>query len=279
MRLHELVEEFDFAAWKASLPPGEGEIAYVIHLSRVMPAVVLGKTNAFEGSHEVEITSKGGHKGLLYPKFGVDLFNTEEEAKKALFMQKLKNKPERAIHEDSEDHTVPPEVAKEFMKIADHQRGDPEHAMLRVQHAYKGGVLSPVVEHVGDLQHRMTEHADANMWLEDIIREKVERGLRYLTHGYGFEREMQENIRANNVDVEKLDKLLLEYAREHQRLPVYNAAHYHARSSCIAIGKQQWTIATDHLKVLKQMLDSGAYKRVASSYLLDGEGKLLQYRP
>ncbi len=163
------------------------------------------------------------------------------------------------------------------MAMADQQRGDPEHAMLRVQHAYKGGVLSPVVEHVGDLQHRMAEHADAAMWLEDIVREKVERGLRYLTHGYGFEREMQENIRANKVDVEKLDKLLLDYARQHKKLPVYNAAHYYAREACMAIGKQQWTIAIDNLQVLKQMLDNGAYKRVASSYLLDSNKNLIQY--
>ena len=182
------------------------------------------------------------------------------------------------LFEIKDEYTVPPEVAKTFMAIADQQRGDPEHAMLRVQFAYKGGVLSPVVEHIGDLQHRMTEHADAAMWLEDIIEEKVNRGLRYLTHGYGFEREMQENIRANDVDVEKLDKLLLEYAREHQKLPVYNAAHYHARTSCVAIGEQQWSTAVDHLNVLKQMLDSGAYKRVASSYLLN-DGKLIQYTP
>jgi hypothetical protein len=202
---------------------------------------------------------------------------TQDQAEE--YAQKLNDEHKEPVTEDEGDFSVPPEVAKAFMAIADQQRGDPEHAMLRVQHAYKGGVLSPVVEHVGDLQHRMTEHADAAMWLEDIIREKVERGLRYLTHGYGFEREMQENIRANDVDVEKLDKLLLEYAREHKRLPVYNAAHYHARAACIAIGKQQWTIATDHLQVLKQMLDKGAYKRVASSYLLDGNGNLLQYRP
>ena len=181
------------------------------------------------------------------------------------------------LFEIKDEYTVPPEVAKAFMAIADQQRGDPEHAMLRVQHTYKGGVLSPVVEHIGDLQHRMTEHADAAMWLEDIIEEKVNRGLRYLTHGYGFEKEMQENIRANNTDVEKLDKLLLEYAREHQKLPVYNAAHYHARAACIAIGKQQWTVAVDHLNVLKQMLDNGAYKRVVSSYLLDGNDQLIQY--
>ena len=92
MRLYELTEDFDLAAWKASLPPGEGEIAYVIHLGRVEEVKVLGKTTSFGGSHEVLITSEGGHQGLLHPRYGVDLFNTEEEAKKTLFKNKLAGK-------------------------------------------------------------------------------------------------------------------------------------------------------------------------------------------
>jgi hypothetical protein len=102
VRLYELTEDFDLAAWKAKLPPGEGEVAYAIHLGEVHPVVVLGKTKHFDGSHEVEITSKGGHKGLLYPKFGVDLFNTEKEAKMALFKDKLAGKHNdghKAIHQ------------------------------------------------------------------------------------------------------------------------------------------------------------------------------------
>ena len=85
---------------------------------------------------------------------------------------------------------LPPQVAAAFMAVADQQRGAPEHAMLRVQRTMGGGVLSVMVEHIGDLTHRMTEHADAGMWLEDIIQEKVKRGIRYLTSGYGFEKEM-----------------------------------------------------------------------------------------
>lgn len=37
---------------------------------------------------------------------------------------------------------LPPEVVKAFLAIADMQRGKPEFAMLRVQRAMGGGVLS-----------------------------------------------------------------------------------------------------------------------------------------
>lgn len=174
---------------------------------------------------------------------------------------------------------LPPEVVKAFLAIADMQRGKPEFAMLRVQRAMGGGVLSPVVEHVGDLTHRMTEHADAGYWLEDIIQEKVKRGLSYLTHRYGFEREMMENIKANGSDVEELDRKLIEYAKEHEQIPVYNAAQYHGREAAIALGYKDWDTSIAHLEVLQNMLDQKAYKRVAASYLLDGQGALIQYTP
>ena len=41
----------------------------------------------------------------------------------------------------------------EFRKIAPIQRADPEEAMLRAQRLVSG-VMSPVVEHTGDLTHR-----------------------------------------------------------------------------------------------------------------------------
>lgn len=173
---------------------------------------------------------------------------------------------------------LPPNVVKAFLAIADMQRGAPEMAMLRVQRVMGGGVLSPVVEHIGDLTHRMTEHADAGYWLEDIIQEKVKRGLMYLTHGYGFEREMRENMKANNTDAEELDRKLLEYAKEHEKIPVYNAAQYHGREAAIALGYKDWNKAIEHLQVLQNMLDKKAYERVAASYQL-ADDKLIQYQP
>ena len=174
---------------------------------------------------------------------------------------------------------LPPEVAKAFTAVADEQRGEPEHAMLRVQHTMKGGVLNPVVEHVGDLLHRMTEHADVPQWLEDIIEEKVNRGLRYLTAGYGFDRDFRENMKANGTDEEKLNQRLREYAEAHKKLPVYNIAHYHGREAAIALGYRDWDTSIKHLKALKGMLDAGNYKKAVSSFILDSQGNLVQYSP
>ena len=174
---------------------------------------------------------------------------------------------------------LPPKVVEAFLAIADLQRGPPEHAMLRVQFTMGGGVLSPVVEHIGDLTHRMTEHADAGYWLEDIIQEKVKRGLSYLTHGYGFEREMHENMKANKTDAEKLDRQLIEYAKEHEKIPVYNVAQYHGREAAVALGYKDWDKSITHLQALQNMLDQKAYERAAASYLLDQSGNLISYRP
>ena len=182
------------------------------------------------------------------------------------------------VLEDEDSGKLPPKVVKAFQAVGDMQRGEPEMAMLRVQSTMGGGVLSPVVEHVGDLTHRMTEHADVPYWLEDIIEEKVKRGLMYLTHRYGFEREMLENIRANKTDVEELDRRLLAYAKAHEKIPVYNAAQYHGREAAVALGYKDWDRSIKHLRVLKDMLDKGVYQRVAASYLLNGE-ELQVYRP
>jgi hypothetical protein len=170
-------------------------------------------------------------------------------------------------------------VVQAFLAVADLQRGPPERAMLRVQHTMGGGVLSPVVEHIGDLTHRMTEHADAGYWLEDIIQEKVKRGLMYLTHGYGFEKEMHENMRSNKTDVEKLDRQLIEYSKEHEKIPVYNAAQYHGREAAVALGYKDWDTSIVHLQVLQNMLDQKVYERVAASYLLGESGELILYHP
>ena len=242
---------------------------------------------SFRNEHHNEISIP------VYKKFVNDiaqdikqLFNTNNTEWKNAAISKNGNIPNYWVHcvvklkeSANQSNKLPPKVAEAFIAIADEQRGEPEHAMLRVQHVMGGGVLSPVVEHVGDIEHRMTEHADVGMYLEDIVREKVERGLRYLTHPYGFEREMQENIRANNTDVDKLDKLLVEYGNAHSRLPAYNAAHYWAREAAMSVGYQDWEGAIEYLGILKKMLDEGKYKDIASSYHLDGAGKLLQYTP
>ena len=171
---------------------------------------------------------------------------------------------------------LPPQVAKAFTAIAKQQRGAPESVMLKATRTMGGSPLSMCLEHIGDLTHRMTEHADRGFYLKDIIQEKVKRGIYYLAHPYGFVKEMAENMQANNTDVEKLDALLLQYANEHENIPVYNAAQYHGREAAIALGYKDWDKSLGHLRVLQNMLDKDAYERVAASYVL-ADGQLKTY--
>ena len=179
---------------------------------------------------------------------------------------------------DEIKNQLPPAVAQAFTAIADQQRGAPESVMLKIQHVCGGGVLNVMVEHIGDLSHRMTEHADRGFWLADIIQEKVKRGIYYLDHPYGFEKEMSENMQSNSTDTEKLDTLLLQYANEHEKIPVYNAAQYHGREAAIALGYKDWDKSLGHLRILQNMLDKDAYERVAASYQLS-DGQLKTYSP
>ena len=89
------------------------------------------------------------------------------------------------------------EIAALFDKTAAAQRGAPERAMINIQMMLGGGVYSYVVEHVGDITHRMSEKFDFLKGSHANVQDKVEKTLRTLEHGYGFEREMEENINNN----------------------------------------------------------------------------------
>ena len=143
------------------------------------------------------------------------------------------------------------------------QRGAPEAAMLKVQLLMGGGVLNPIVEHIGDLTHRMAlgerQHAG---W--EFVKEKVERGIRSLTHGYGFDKEFEENItnnaRYNKVDESKFRRKLFRalsiYADEHSKIPVYNEAQKVARQAAIDIGYRDWNSVLANLRTLENHLGS-----------------------
>ena len=130
------------------------------------------------------------------------------------------------------------EATKEdFFDLADMQRDRPERAMLRVQFAMGGGVLNPVVEHVGDLVHRMSERPTFRSAGYQYVKEKVEKTLRWLTKGYlldfgdatdSFRREFEVNLQNNakytKVPVDQLRQKIYAaldaYAAEHD-LPAH----------------------------------------------------------
>ena len=147
--------------------------------------------------------------------------------------------------------------------------------MLRAQSAMGGGVLNGVVEHVGDLTHRMTEMVrHGNLGYENV-EPKVRRTLRALTSGYGFVREHEENMRSNaksrGISLEehtgRVDRALALYADEHAKLPVFNDAQLHAREAAVSLGHGLWAEAATHLSILASHLGSGAdWIRYASQF-------------
>jgi len=154
----------------------------------------------------------------------------------------------------------------DFIQLGLAQRGDPEEAMLQVQFANGGGVLNPVVEHAGDIMHRMNDLPTFHNAGITYVKPKVDRVLAALTYGYGFAREAEENIQSNarykgeNADERrrKVDAALKNYADEHRKLPVFNDAQRVAQAIAVAIGERRWEDAISGLRVLKSHLGSAA---------------------
>jgi len=188
-------------------------------------------------------------------------------------------------HQLTEDTTtgLPDDVSQAFEELGDLQRGKPESAMLRVQRIMGGGVLNPVVEHVGDITHRISHHV---RYGGVYGRDKIDKTLRWLSHPYGFEREMRENI-ANNAREQGISpdnlqqaitRALRQYAQEHSQLPVYNRTQWLAREAAVAVGMEDFDTARECLGQLKQL--AGSDEELASNamkFTKDANGKLLRY--
>ena len=164
----------------------------------------------------------------------------------------------------------PSEKAKLFHQTADAQRGPPEATMLKLQNLLGGGVFSFVIEHVGDITHRMAQKFDWARGQHGIVQDKVEKTLRTLESGYGFEKEMQENFESNfrfNTEQGRMPYDTYEdfegaarglsalYAREHSKIPVFNPAQWHARQAAIELGNWHFSKSIMHLKWLKELCD------------------------
>jgi hypothetical protein len=149
-----------------------------------------------------------------------------------------------------------------FRELADAQRGAPEMAMVDCQSALGGGVLSAMVEHIGDLTHRMSEHPEFLPYSGyEAVKPKIDKGVRVLTSPYGFEREHMENMRSNATfggvpfkdHMRRVNSVLNRYAEEHAKLKVYNEAQKLARDAAVALGHQDWMAATRCMWKLEEM--------------------------
>ena len=179
------------------------------------------------------------------------------------------------------------ETAKLFHQTADTQRGPPEAAMLAIQSLMGGGVFPHVAEHVGDITHRMAENFDHGKGQLDLVGDKVEKTLRTLESGYGFEKEMQENFESNfrflkehgRMPFDTVEQfegqarfLSLQYAHEHSKVPVFNEPQMHAREAAVELGKWNFEGAIAHLRWLKELCDDEEryYHEVAQVTMKEG---------
>ncbi len=167
------------------------------------------------------------------------------------------------------------------------QRGKPELLMSKIQQFAGGGVLPHLLEHVGDLTHRMSQRYVTETQIENAIEylnPKIKSALMSL-RGNNFIREVQENTRSNykffiqnkkgfkekyptiEIFVKEYVKLLNDYANAHAKLPVYNQAQLLAREAAVALGHQRYSDCEKYLTKLDRMInETGMFSTIASQY-------------
>ena len=156
--------------------------------------------------------------------------------------------------------TSKPVTKEDFLNLGYYQRGKPEETMRKIQDKLGGGVLDTVVEHGGDLMHRMNDPNTWNRAGHEYIRDKVTKLRRTLERPYGFEKELQENLSTNakyyKQDITKFTEdlygMLEQYAKDHAATPVFNRAQQLVRDFTVAIGKRNWDEARRLINIIDE---------------------------
>lgn len=241
--------------------------------------------NVIELHHQVEADdyivfnpSQVKVKGLVEPEispYTANKFHKEELQRrwKAKYDQSESELPDKKSADDTTRERRMKQYAA-FIELADKQRGTPESAMLKIQHDPLGaGVYSFAVEHTGDLTHRMNEQLSIirGTFGYETVKDKVEKVLRYLERSYGFEREMQNNLK-NDYEAMKDEKLrgisydealakfrvkCNNYADAHAALTVYNRPQELCRDAAVALGRWEFDKARSVLNMIKRLLNKG----------------------
>lgn len=173
-----------------------------------------------------------------------------------------------------------------FEVLASNQRNLPEHEMREAQKTMGGGILPDLLEHIGDLTHRMAQstyisRGDIHLGINDMYS-KLEKGISALKQGNSFENEVQRNRKSNynyskekesnfNYSTyekynEKCNTHLDRYAKEHSKLTIYNEMQYSAKYAAVYIGNGEFEKAYNEIKLLKDSIDDGTYSKKASTY-------------
>jgi GNAT superfamily N-acetyltransferase len=180
---------------------------------------------------------------------------------------------------------TPEEIKKAFYEMGRIQRAGPESQMVEV--GYRDGIQGPItalVEHVGDLTHRMGDLAIGSVrgkvrktydyiYVFDETGDTV-RGLKTVTNDAdfhevlideGYRRHVMNSeapynpipLKTREKFVRDLEEQMGLYAQEHRTVPVYNEVQRLANDAAIAIGERRYIDAKDALGKLQRYLDEG----------------------
>lgn len=162
---------------------------------------------------------------------------------------------------------LPDDMIAAFKATGNAQRfneGCPESVMRRAQRYFGGGVLTNLMEHVGDLTHRLTHHIEYGEVYPSLVREKVDRAIRSLSRGQDFVDEHESNL-INNAEYQGIDendmrenmaRYLSDYADAHESVPVYNRIQWYAREAAIQLGRERFDKSLSALEVLDGELEN-----------------------
>ena len=164
--------------------------------------------------------------------------------------------------------------AAAFQQLAMAQRGEPEMAMDRLQHAQIAQEYGWLCEHVGDLTNRMAQHWENGCWDwgVGVTGEKVKKTLRVLRRGATLQRSILPQIKSDirfqqeqgsvkgyptteTAALRKLRALGKDYAQAHEALTVWNELQGHARDAAVALGRFDFDGAVTHLEALESVLN------------------------
>ena len=188
------------------------------------------------------------------------------------------------------DGRLPPDVVEAFESLGEQQRGTPEMAMTTYQ-GVNPGMQGYLMEHAGDLTHRMSHMAKHGYDGRIEVGEKVPKLLRNLKReslrdsegGDTVEASLRVNAETRGGDAEVLAKeesaARSKYVAAHKKLPVYNEAQYSAREAAIAIGERRYEDAEFHLGALNKIVGDAGYAERVFEYERDGRGGLVQWLP
>lgn len=231
----------------------------IVSNAKIEPHVIRVSKYLFE--HKNPTIAEGS---ILNPEYAKTAWKNYGKVRRVSSNMYVQNFPAK---DDGERILFSRDISDLFSNIGSLQRGLPEQAMLDAQKAMgSGGVLCFLVEHVGDIYHRMTHHATYGTVYHELVADKVEKTLRVLNHPYGFEKEYRENLESlasytqkTFEEVEAEASLSLQnYANEHSKLPTYNKAQWLSREASIALGEQDFNKARLMLSNLNDMVKNPA---------------------